>query len=299
MINNPFSNRIAKVQKKKHTVKTFIDIIGKPLIIILSFLAIPMSGRTQVRLTPDTLECYIVGFSAGMMMPGSGSNSLGLQGGNMRDLYDGSNLNFAIEGSYKTQGGWLSCLDADLWFGLNSDNLSQRDARYSNIFLPGNFTLSWGGYDGRVTAYNRGLAVRPGVGKIINILPKNPNSGILLKVGAGWMMQKTVFNQDFDQAPVPQLNGDYAKLYDHLRNGVILTESIGLIYMSNYLTYINLKVSFDISQCWSWSSRSYQIDELMGLNGKDQSRYFDLMYGFKLTWMFPFTGKPTYDYYYY
>ena len=299
MINNPFSNRIAKVQKKKHTVKTFIDKIGKPLIIILSFLAIPLSGRTQVRLTPDTLECYIVGFSAGMMMPGSGSNSLGLQGGNMRDLYDGSNLNFAIEGSYKTQGGWLSCLDADLWFGLNSDNLSQRDARYSNIFLPGNFTLSWGGYDGRVTAYNRGLAVRPGVGKIINILPKNPNSGILLKVGAGWMMQKTVFNQDFDQAPVPQLNGDYAKLYDHLRNGVILTESIGLIYMSNYLTYINLKVSFDISQCWSWSSRSYQIDELMGLNGKDQSRYFDLIYGFKLTWMFPFTGKTTYDYYYY
>ena len=299
MLNNRLPNRIAKVQKKKHTVKTFIYKLSKPLIITLSLIAIPLGTRAQVRLTPDTLECYIVGFSAGVMMPGSGSNSLGLQGGNMKDLYNGGNLNFAIDGSYKTQSGWLPSLDADLWFGLSSDNLNQRDKRYSNIFLPGDYTLCWGGYDGRVTAYNRGLAVRPGIGKIIRVLPKNPNSGLLLKMSAGWMMQKTVFNQDFDQSPVPQLKGDYAKLYDHLRNGVILTESIGMIYMSNYLTYINVKLTFDISQCWSWSSRSYQIDEIMGLNGKDNSRYFDLMYGFKLTWMFPFTGKPTYDYYYY
>ena len=37
----------------------------------------------------------------------------------------------------------------------------------------------------------------------------------------------------------------------------------------------------------------------MGLNGKDESRYFDLMGGVKLSWMFPFTGKTSYDYYYY
>ncbi len=299
MLNNRLLNWIAKLQKKKHTVKSFIDKIGKHLIIILSLIALPLGAKAQVRLTPDTLECYIVGFSAGMMMPNSGNNSLGISGGNMKDLYGSPYLNFAIEGSYKTQSGWMTNLDADLWFGLSSDNLRQREVRYSNIFLPGNFTLSWGGYDGNVTAYNRGLAIRPGIGKIIRVSPQNPNSGVLLKVGGGWMMQKTVFNQDFDQAPVPQLKDDYAKLYDHMRNGIILTESIGLIYMSNYLTYINLKLTFDISQCWSWSSRAYQIDELMGLNGKDESRYFDLIYGFKLTWMFPFTGKPTYDYYYY
>lgn len=299
MLNNRLLNWIAKLQKKKHTVKSFIDKIGKHLIIILSLITLPLGAKAQVRLTPDTLECYIVGFSAGMMMPNSGNNSLGISGGNMKDLYGSPYLNFAIEGSYKTQSGWMTNLDADLWFGLSSDNLRQREVRYSNIFLPGNFTLSWGGYDGNVTAYNRGLAIRPGIGKIIRVSPQNPNSGVLLKVGGGWMMQKTVFNQDFDQAPVPQLKDDYAKLYDHMRNGIILTESIGLIYMSNYLTYINLKLTFDISQCWSWSSRAYQIDELMGLNGKDESRYFDLIYGFKLTWMFPFTGKPTYDYYYY
>jgi hypothetical protein len=37
----------------------------------------------------------------------------------------------------------------------------------------------------------------------------------------------------------------------------------------------------------------------MGLNGKDNNRYLDFMVGLKLTWMFPLTGKTSYDYYYY
>jgi hypothetical protein len=63
--------------------------------------------------------------------------------------------------------------------------------------------------------------------------------------------------------------------------------------------YINFKITFDLSQCFSWSTRPYIIDKVMGLNGKDNNRYFDLMGGVKLSWMFPFTGKTSYDYYYY
>ena len=161
------------------------------------------------------------------------------------------------------------------------------------------FVLSWGGYDGAVTAYNRSLAVRLGLAKIITLFPKNPNSGLLLKLSGGWMMQKTVFSQDMNESPVPQLQGDYAKLYDHLRNGAILTESIGFMFMSNYSTYANFKLTFEISECLTFSSRPYQLDDLMGLNGKDRNRYLDLLYGVRLTWMFPLMGKTTYDYYYY
>ena len=45
--------------------------------------------------------------------------------------------------------------------------------------------------------------------------------------------------------------------------------------------------------------RPYQLDNQIGLNGKDSSRYFDLLYGIRLSWMFPLMGKTTYDYYYY
>ena len=142
-------------------------------------------------------------------------------------------------------------------------------------------------------------AARIGGGKIIPVLKGNPNSGLLLKVSGGWFLQQTVFHQEFTEAPVPQVVDEYGKLYDHLRNGAILTESIGFVFMSNYSTYVNVRISFDISQCFSWSSRPYIIDNKMGLNGKDNNRYFDLLYGVKLTWMFPLMGKTTYDYYYY
>ena len=256
-------------------------------------------AQGQVKLNPDTLECHIVSFSAGIILPGAGSNSVGMTGGNMRDLYHSPYLDFAIEWSYKYNIDWLVGVDADIWFGMSGDNLSGRVERLGSVFNPGETSMAVNGEDGVITAYNRALALRPGIGKIIRVLPNNPNSGILLKASGGWFMQKTIFHQDFNHPQVYQLTGDYAKLYDQLRNGVMLTESVGFVFMSNYSTYANFKLTFDVSQCWSWSSRPYQIDNIMGLNGKDDSRYFDLMYSLRLTWMFPFTGKTTYDYYYY
>ena len=267
---------------------------------ILCMLATMATGATaQVKLSVDTLECHIIGFTFGALMPGGGSASSGMTGGNTADLYKGPFLDFSLGCDYKYKSNWMVTLDGDLWFGYNSDNLEDRAQRMGDIYTPGGYLLSWGGYDGEVQAYNRSLAVRVGVAKILPVIKNNPNSGIMFKLSGGWMMQKTVFNQDYTQSPVPQLNGNYAKLYDHLRNGALLTESVGFIFMSNMSTYVNFKVSFDVSQCISWSSRSYQIDNVMGLNGKDSNRYFDLMYGVRLTWMFPLMGKTTYDYYYY
>lgn len=271
----------------------------KKLTILCLLAALATGATAQVKLSVDTLECHIIGFTFGALMPGGGSASSGMTGGNTADLYKGPFLDFSLGCDYKYKSNWMVTLDGDLWFGYNSDNLEDRAQRMGDIYTPGGYLLSWGGYDGEVQAYNRSLAVRVGVAKILPVIKNNPNSGIMFKLSGGWMMQKTVFNQDYTQSPVPQLNGNYAKLYDHLRNGALLTESVGFIFMSNMSTYVNFKVSFDVSQCISWSSRSYQIDNVMGLNGKDSNRYFDLMYGVRLTWMFPLMGKTTYDYYYY
>lgn len=267
-------------------------------IIALAATLLPTLSRGQVKLSADTLECHIIGFTAGALMPGTGTASEGALGGSMRDLYKGPYLDFSIGCDYKYKSNWMVTLDADLWFGYNSDNLRNREQRMP-IYSANGLLYCWGGYDGAVTAYNRGLAVRLGGGKIIPVMKKNPNSGIMVKVSGGWFMQKTVFSQDMNESPVPQINGDYAKIYDHLRNGVMLTEGIGFVFMSNLSTYVNFKVMFEVSECLSWSMRPYQLDNQMGLNGKDNNKYFDLMYGLRLSWMFPLMGKTTYDYYYY
>ncbi len=267
--------------------------------IITITILIPTLVRSQEKHGIDTLQCHIVGFSFGAMAPLSGSTSSGMTDGNMKDLYDGPYLNFALEWDYKTKSNWMVSVDGDLWFGYNSNNLTWRMERMGDIYTSQGYLMGVDGNDGAVTLYNRGFAVRPGIGKIIPLFHKNPDSGILLKLSAGWFMQKTVHTQDLKEGEVPQLNDKMMPLYDHLRNGAILTESIGFIYMSNRSTYVNFKVTFDLSQCWSWSTRPYTIDKVMGLNGKDNNRYFDLMGGIKLSWMFPFTGKTSYDYYYY
>lgn len=256
------------------------------------------SAAGQVKLHVDTLQCHIVGFSAGFQAPLGGSNSERLEGGSMKELYDGPYLDFGLEWAYRFKNGWMLTLDGDLWFGHNSDNLKYRQERMGDVFNSQGYVMG-NGTDGVVTAYNRGLAVRPGVAKSIKVIPGDPNSGILLKLSGGWFMQKTVFNQEYTESVVPQLSDEYQPLYDHLRNGLILTESIGFAYMSNQHTYINVKITLDFSQCISWASRPYTLDNLMGLHGKDNSRYLDLMLGLKLSWMFPITGRTSYDYYYY
>lgn len=257
------------------------------------------TAKAQEKLSVDTLQCNIIGFSAGAHMPLGGSNSGGMEYGSMKDLYQGPYLDFGLEWGYKFRSGWMITGDADLWFGYNSDNLTWRAERMGDLYTSQGYLMSWGGYDGVVTMYNRGIAVRPGVGKLFTFMKKNPNSGILVKLSGGWFMQKTVNTQDMNESRVPQLDEKYAKLYDHLRNGVILTQSVGFMYMSNYKTYVNFKVMLELSECYSWSSRPYIIDTKMGLNGKDDNRYFDLMCSLKLSWMFPLTGKTSYDYYYY
>lgn len=271
----------------------------KRIILTVVALLTLVGAGAQEKKQADTLQCPVIGFSFGALMPAGGSSSTGALGGNMADLYKGPYLDFSLEGDYKFASGWMLTLNGDLWFGYNSDNLQLRVERMGDIYTQTGYALSWSGVDGAVTAYNRSLSARVGVAKIIRIIPGNPNSGILLGLSGGWLMQKTVFTQDMNESAVPQLLGDYAKLYDHLRNGGILTQSLGFCYMSNYLTYVNFKVEFTLSECMMWSSRPYQIDNVMGLNGKDQNRYFDLIYGVKLSWLFPLMGKTTYDYYYY
>lgn len=266
-----------------------------PILVALLTLSSALLSA-QVKLNVDTLECHIVNFSAGVLMPGKGSVSGSGGGSSMRELYKPPFVDFSIGCDYKYQSGWMVTLDGDIWFG--NDNLLQRQERMAYVYSPAGYPHGTDGSIANIEAYNRSLAVRVGVARLFPVYHKNPNSGIFVKLSGGWMMQKTAFNQSYSESAVPLLTADYVKLYDNLRNGAVLTEAIGFQYMNNYLTYANFRITFELSQCWNRSSRPYQIDNLIGLNGKDNNRYFDLIYGLKLTWMFPLTGKTAYDYYY-
>ena len=260
------------------------------------------SVQAQLDLGLDTLQCHIIGFNVGPLVPSARLSQVTLSdGGTSRDatmasLYKAPYLGFGLDATYKYQSNWLVTLEGDIWFG--SDNLQHRIERMGDVFSRDSIIIGTNGTDANVTCYNRGFSVQGGFGKIFPLdSEKNPNSGILARVSAGYMLQQTIFM--VNDVNAPQVEDDYALLYDHQRQGFLLTEGVGWWFMSNHANLVNFYIAFEVSQCWSRSTRDYTIDHYLGLQGKDNNRYFDLIYSLKLCWMFPLKGKTSHDYYFY
>jgi len=260
------------------------------------------AAQAQIDLQQDTIECHIVGFNFGLKVPSTnlsfetlpdGSHS---QNATMASLYKGPWMDYGINAFYKYKSNWLVSLDGNLWMG--SDNLQHRVERMENVFSRDSIVIGSGGYDAVATCYNRGLSFMGGVGKIFPVMPeKNPNSGIFARLQGGYMFQQTIFT--LNNAQAPQVEGDYGLLYDHQRQGFLLGEGLGFWFMSNRANLVNFYFEFNVQQCWSWSTRDYTIDNYLGLQGKDNNHYFDLIYSFKLCWMFPLKGRQAHDIYFY
>ena len=261
--------------------------------IIFTFLILSVSSATaQVKLTQDTLATPYFGFNFGTTFA---SEKLSTKGG-MNTLYPSPYLGFGIETGYKFKSNWLLFADGTLVIGHDlNDKENRMTAVFSRDSSP--FVIGTNGTDANMTCYNRGLSFRLGAGHIFRLTPKNPNSGIVLRLMAGFLQQKTIFM--LNDVNAPQIQGDYARLYDHKRRGATLTESIGYWFMSNDYNFFNLHIDFEVTQCWNHSLRDYVIDPVMGLHGPDNTKYFDLLYTIKISWLFPLKGKTAYDYYFF
>lgn len=257
-----------------------------------SLLAISIYANAQLKLTQDTVDSPYIGFSFGTIFA---SDKLSSENG-MHDLYKNPFFSFGVETGYKFKSNWLLSLDGNLVFGTD---VRDKEKRYGDAFSHDYTPIIIGenGTDATASIYNRALAFRIGGGKIFNTNKLNPNSGITLRLLGGFWQQKTVFMMYKENAP--QLQDDYARLYDNKRRGFNITESIGYWLMSNNYNFFNFHIAFELTQSWTHSTRDYVIDNVMGLRGKDNKTYFDLLYTLKITWVFPLKGKTAYDYYFF
>lgn len=261
---------------------------------LLACLAVgTLLADAQIKLTKDTIQCPIIGFNVGLVAPLESRNN-----GNMVDLYKPPYLYYGLDATYKLKTNWLFSVDGGIVIG--SDNLRDRYDRmgsvYSDDYYP--LVISTGGVDAEAACFNRALSFRAGAGKILPFnMQRNPNSGLALRLLGGFWQQKTIFMLNNEHAP--QLEGDYARLYDHKRRGFSLTQSVGYHFMSNESSMLNFSVTAELTQIWSHSVRDYVIDNLLGIHGPDNNKYFDLLFNIKVCWMIPLKGRTTYDFYFY
>jgi len=199
----------------------------------------------------------------------------------------GNNSSLQMNIDFKTRKYWTFGINGSYFFG-----------RYVKENLFDSITTSTGGHINKngefsdVRLYERGFTVSGTMGRMFAFKNPNPNSGIMVSVGLGFIQHKirieTIGNN------VPQLSKQYKKGYDRLSNGLLLSENIGYMYLSNN-RLLNFYIGLEFMQGFTQSRRSFDYDRMK----QDTQKRLDLLYGAKISWVLPLYKKAPQDYYIY
>lgn len=206
---------------------------------------------------------------------------------------------------YKSEGNWLFTANGNFIFG-NQLKGSRIDILGESITTIYGEVIGDGGLPTALAFFQRGLHFQAEVGKLFALAP-NPNSGIFVQAGIGYLRNRTRIDYQIEAQNNPQqLTGDYQYGYDRMRGGFALHGEAGYLIMSNTRIY-NLSVSLEVTYARTRDLRDYDFrvfyDEngephIMGYNDKNK-RYNDFYYGIRVSWMIPTYQRQPDAYYYY
>lgn len=212
-----------------------------------------------------------------------------IPGGDMADRF-GNNSTIGGGFRWKTASNWL--FDGEFSFIFGSE-VKNEDRIMSNLRTETGEIIDMSGNFGFVTTYERGFNISAKLGKVIPVFSPNPNSGILLMGGVGYLQHKIRIQVEDNN--VPQLDGDYKKGYDRLTGGPSINQFIGYIYLSDN-RLLNFYGGFEFVQGWTKALRDVNFDTMEPDPVKNR---FDSFIGIKVGWIVPvFQRLPEKHYYY-
>src|SRR5690606_33153246 len=135
------------------------------------------------------------------------------------------------------------------------------------------------GEPAKILLFERGYTVVAFAGKVIPIAGPNPNSGILLKLGAGYMRHKLLVQHPNDV--LPGLEGEYLKGYDRLSAGPMGMFFAGYQHLSNN-KFINFMVGFEVNIAFTESLRPFHFDTGKAAGGQQVDGLNGLRFGWTL-----------------
>lgn len=213
---------------------------------------------------------------------------LQLPGGDMAKRY-GFSMTGGTGVSFKTSSNWLFETEFNYLFG---GDVKITDSIFQNIADEDGNIINGNGEIAEVYTYERGYHITASINKILPVFQVNPNSGLTVGLGAGFMQHKIrIYNPE---NTAPQVCGDYVKGYDYLSNGLALREYVGFTFFSPRRVY-SFRAGFEFVQAFTQGRRDY----LFPLHGPDTQQRIDLLYGFKLSWTIPFMKSNGTVYYYF
>ena len=247
----------------------------KYLFILLLFFTLHLTA--QVNIKDSAIATPLIGVSYSYHLPA----------GDLAERF-GNNSAIQLNIEYKTRKQWM--------FGANGSYFFGKDIREKGIFdsivtSDGNI-INRNGEFADIRVYERGFTISATAGRMFAFKNPNPNSGLILNVGIGFMQHKlrieTIGNN------VPQLDKEYKKGYDRLTNGILLSENLGYMYLSNS-RLVNFYIGFECMQGFTQSRRSFDYD----LMKQDTKKRLDILYGGKIAWILPLYKKAPQEFYIY
>ncbi|HRH38037.1 MAG TPA: hypothetical protein PK760_06815, partial [Flavobacteriales bacterium] len=131
-----------------------------------------------------------------------------------------------------------------------------------------------------VFLYERGWTAIGVVGKLFPIIGPNPNSGIVLKVGAGYMRHKVRVQAQSNV--VPQIKGDYLDGYDRLCAGPAALGYVGYQHFGNR-RLLNFHFGIELLAGYTQALHTYNFDT----EQYNKTNRFDLLTGLRVGWSLP------------
>ncbi|MCD4680697.1 MAG: hypothetical protein K8S00_09955 [Bacteroidales bacterium] len=247
------------------------------LCFILS-LAFTKSGNAQTGVKDSTIFTTLLFGSYAYQVPG---NDIAKRFGNNSSIGGGCLV--------KTKENLLFGIDFNFLF---SDNVKEEDSLLKDITTSEGYLIGQDGLYAEIHMWERGFNSSFKVGKIFPLFGPNPNSGLAVMVGIGYLQhQIRIENRD---KTAPQVNGDYKKGYDRLTAGLTINQFIGYMHIGNN-KIVSFFAGIEFTQAWTQSMRVYDFDK----RSKNDSRYFDTLTGIKVGWIIPLYKRKPDKYYYY
>ena len=258
-----------------------------PAFFTLFFLSLII--QAQVNVNDSAVRAFIPNFTYAFQLPG----------GDVADRY-GFNSTIGGGAMYKSSKNLLLSLDFNFIFGNkihNADTIMWMVETQSGHVIDGNGTFAL------YAIYERGYSLNFRIGKIFNVLSPNPNSGLMVMAGIGFLNHRMKIDNQHRTAP--QISDDYAKGYDRLTGGITFNEFIGYFFMGKSRA-ANFYAGFEFYQAFTKSLRDRVFDRVVydensksyKVVGEDKNNYLDLFFGFKIGWMIPAYSRSPDKYYY-
>ncbi|MEA3444732.1 MAG: hypothetical protein U9R19_08405 [Bacteroidota bacterium] len=198
----------------------------------------------------------------------------------------GNNSNIGVAFTLKGEKGWLLGIDANYMFGSDlKENKIFKNLMTSN----GNIINEYGEY-ANIILSERGYFAGIKLGKIINLFPASPNSGLYVTGSIGFLEHKIRIENQGNNAP--QIIEDYSKGYDRLTNGLAAKGFVGYIHIGKK-QLANFYGGIEYLQSWTQNRRSFNFDTYEA----DIRKRNDNLIGIRIGWIIPLYRRVPDDYF--